>query len=280
MTMDFGVRMPELEVCIIVVKAPDQPGVGIVAVCAFLSQPKFVYIIGAMAVITGSAGVAKHGGGMAGLAAEYSMLADEWKTAQVMVESNFMWPGNFIMALVTFVALLIFMDIVLFVAAVTDRINFFGFGANCMTCLACQIFVRAVECEIGVCIVVKFCIDPSSDDMTVLAFFTIQLVMNIIGTMAAVTVTRFFVAFFRNLVIVRMTVIAGLPTVSSFEFVFGIPVMVENRLIPALLLMAACTFIAEAVVMNIPYRMAIDALRWSIFVFLVDVAGIASYLLV
>ncbi len=38
MTMDFGVRVPELEVRIIVVETPDQPGIGIVAIGATLSE--------------------------------------------------------------------------------------------------------------------------------------------------------------------------------------------------------------------------------------------------
>lgn len=62
-----------------------------------------------------------------------------------------------------------------------------------MTCLADQVFMRAVEREIGVCVVIKFCVLPSRDDMTILAFFTVQLVMNIIGTMAAITISRYLV---------------------------------------------------------------------------------------
>ena len=120
-------------------------------------------------------------------------MADERETAQIMVESNFFLPGNFIVTLAALGALLILMNIVLFVTAVTGGINFFCFSANGMTCFTDQLFMRAVECEISVCVVIKFCILPSRDDMTVLAFFTVQLVMNIICTMAAVTITRFFV---------------------------------------------------------------------------------------
>ena len=97
------------------------------------------------------------------------------------------------MALIALVALVILVNIVLLVAAVTGSINFLGAGTDQVTCLADQVFMRTVEREIGVCVVVKFCILPSSDDMTVLAFFSVQLVMNIIGTMAAVTITRFFI---------------------------------------------------------------------------------------
>ena len=192
-TMDFTVRVPELEVRIIVVETPDQPGIGIVAVSTTLSEATFMHVVRAMTVDTCVASITKDGGGMAGFTTDCGMLADERETAQIMVESNFFLPGNFIVTLVALGALFIFMNIVLFVAVVTSGINFLCFSTNCMTCLADQVFMRTVEREIGVCVVVKFCILPSSDDMTVLAFFTVQLVMNIIGTMAAVTITRFFI---------------------------------------------------------------------------------------
>jgi hypothetical protein len=184
MTMNFGVRVPELEVRIIVVETPDQPGVGIVAIGA---------IIWAMTVDACVAGITKDGGGMTGFTADCGMLADERETTQVMVESNFFLPGNFIVTLAALGALFFFMNIVLFVTAVTGGINFFGFGANGMTCFTDQLFMRAIEREIGVCVVIKFCILPSRHDMTILAFFTVQLVVNVIRTMAAVTITWFFV---------------------------------------------------------------------------------------
>jgi len=172
-TMDFGVRVPELEVRIIVVETPDQPGIGVVAVGATLSEATFMHVVWAMTVDACVAGITKDGGGMTGFTTDCGMLADERETAQIMVESNFFLPGNFIVTLVALGALFIFMNIVLFVAAVTSGINFLCFSANCMTCLAGQVFMRTVEREIGVCVVIKFCILPSRDDMTVLALFTV-----------------------------------------------------------------------------------------------------------
>ena len=171
--MDFGVCVPEFEVRIIVVETPNQPGVGIMAIGATLSQALFMHIVGAMTVDACVAGITKDGGGMTGFTTDCGMLADERETAQIMVESNFFLPGNFIVTLVALGALFIFMNIVLFVAAVTGGINFLCFSANGMTCLADQVFMRTVEREIGVCVVIKFCILPSRDDMTVLALFTV-----------------------------------------------------------------------------------------------------------
>lgn len=77
-----------------------------------------------------------------------------------------------------------------------------------------------------------------------------------------------------------MTVIATWLAVFVFEFVCGIPVMVENRFIPGFLLMAGCAVFAEPVGMNVSYRMAIHTPLRSIFVFLADVARVASHSLV
>lgn len=77
-----------------------------------------------------------------------------------------------------------------------------------------------------------------------------------------------------------MAVITGLSAVLSLKFVAGVSVMIENRLIPASLLVAGCAVFTEAVTMNVSYRMAIDTPLWRIFVLLIDVARIASHALV
>ena len=77
-----------------------------------------------------------------------------------------------------------------------------------------------------------------------------------------------------------MTVITGMLDVLSVEFVFGIPVMIENRLVPAFLLVTGITVIAEPIGMNIPDRMAVHTLLGGILVFRLEVAGITGYLLV
>ena len=95
--------------------------------------------------------------------------------------------------------------------------------------------------------------------------------------MAAVTVTWFAVKFFGNLVVDSMTVVAGLPAMLALELVAGVPVVVKNRFIPGSFLVAGCTVLTEAVAMNVPYRMAIDATPGCVLVLLVDVAGVASH---
>ena len=77
-----------------------------------------------------------------------------------------------------------------------------------------------------------------------------------------------------------MTVVTGLIEMLSIEFVFGIPVMIEYRLIPAFLMVTGFTVIAESLGMNIPDRVAVHTPLGGIFVFAFEMTGITSHLLV
>ena len=77
-----------------------------------------------------------------------------------------------------------------------------------------------------------------------------------------------------------MTVVTGLFTVFSFEFIPGIPVMIKNRTIPAFLVVTGFTITAKPAGVNIPDRMAIHTLFGGIFVYAFKVAGVTGHLLV
>ena len=77
-----------------------------------------------------------------------------------------------------------------------------------------------------------------------------------------------------------MTVVTGAFEMFAVEFVFGIPVMIENRLIPAFLLVTVVTAITKSFGMDIPDRVAIHAPLGGILVLGIEVAGVAGYLLV
>ena len=77
-----------------------------------------------------------------------------------------------------------------------------------------------------------------------------------------------------------MTVVTGPFKMLAVEFVFGIPVMVEYRLVPAFLLVTGFTVTTKSVGMNIPDLMAIHTLLGGILVLAFEVAGVTGYLLV
>jgi hypothetical protein len=73
-------------------------------------------------------------------------------------------------------------------AAVAVGIYFLGAGAEVVAGLAGQAVVGAVEREIGIRAMIEFRVSPSPDDVAVLAFLAIQLVMRIVVAMATVAV--------------------------------------------------------------------------------------------
>ncbi len=76
-----------------------------------------------------------------------------------------------------------------------------------------------------------------------------------------------------------MTVVTGLLAVLAFELVSGIPVMVENRLVPAFLLVTVVTGVTKPLGMNVPDRVAIHAPLGGIFVLAFEVTGVTGHLL-
>lgn len=56
--------------------------------------------------------------------------------------------------------------------------------------------------------------------------------------------------------------------------------MVEGGLVPFFRLMTLLAFIAEAIRVDVSYRVTIDALFWCVLVFALHVAGLTGHLLV
>ncbi|MCP4982670.1 MAG: hypothetical protein GY935_19510, partial [Gammaproteobacteria bacterium] len=214
---------------------------------------------------------------MANFTTDHRVLTYQWELAQIMVKAHVLLPRNFLMALVAFGSLIAVMDIILLVAAETGRIDFLAFCANDMTGVADQILMRTVECEIRVCAMVKLRISPAPDDVAVLTFFAVQLIVCIVGAVAAIAITWLGITFFGYFVIDSMAVVATHPAVPFFEFVLGVPAMLKKRFIPAPLLVTGFAIITKPVAVNVSYRMTIHAILWCILVFLIDVTGITSY---
>lgn len=189
MAMKFSMGLPEFEVCLVVVERPDQPVIRVMAQRTVLSERFFVYVIGAMAVDTLTAGVIEDRCGVTGLTARCGMLADQREIGQIVIKADILQPGNFAVTLIAFDALLALVHVVLFVTAVAGGVNFLGFGTEGVTGLARQAVVRAMEREIGISPMIEFCVRPAPDDMAILAFLAVQAVMRIVGTMAAVAIS-------------------------------------------------------------------------------------------
>jgi hypothetical protein len=215
---------------------------------------------------------------MTGFTTDRVMLTNQWENTQVMVETNLVLPGNFVMTLVALGALFLLMRIVQLMAAITGGIDLPGFITGKMASRAQQFLMPTPQGEVGFSVVIEGRNIPSSGRVTILALFAVLSLVDVVSAMAAITVARIF-AIFRNLVIGRMTVVTGLIAVLSFELISGIPVMIENRHVPAFLLVTVVTGITESSGMDIPDRVAIYTPLGGILVPAFEVAGVAAYLL-
>ena len=208
---------------------------------------------------------------MTGFAADRGMLTNQREYTDVMVKANLVLPGNFIVTLAALGSLFFLVDIIRFVTAVAGGVDFPGFSAGEVASRTQQLLMPALEREVGFSVMIKGRDIPSFGGVTILALLAIRSMVYVVITMTAITVT-WISAFFRNLVIDRMTVITGLLVVLTVELIFGIPVMIENRLIPAFLLVTIFTGIAKPVGMSVSDRMAVNTLLGGVFVFRLQVA--------
>jgi len=196
-----------------------------------------------------------------------------------MVEANLVLPGNLIVTLVALGALFLLMGIVQLMTAITGGIDFPGFITGKVASRTQQFLMSPPQRKVGFSVMIEGRNIPSFGRVTILALLAILPLVDVVSAMAAVTVS-WISAIFGNPVFGRMTVVTGLLAVLAFEFVFGIPVMIENRLIPAFLLVAVVTGVAKPFSMNVPDRVAIHAPLGGIFVLAFEVTGVTGHLLV
>lgn len=249
------------------------------AIRAVSTERLFMHIVGPMAVETLLLGNAEYRCLMAAFTTRHRMLANQWKCAQVVVVTDVLQPGGFLVAVIAMRPQVLLMGIVLLVTAVTSGIDFLCFGSQYMAGVANQVLVRTIEREIGIGIVIEFGLLPSSDDMAFLTLLAVQSLVLIVGTMAVVATTS-LVFLFRCLVASRVAGIAGSATVFAFERIIRIAVMIEAGFIPGLLAVAGFAFFTESVGMDVSYRVAVDALPGSILVCPLDMTGVTGHLLV
>lgn len=100
------------------IKTPDLPAIGVVALLALDSQFLLVHILLGMTGITGLFRVLVGGGQVTLFAGGDRMQANQREARQVVIETHFLAPAILIVAVLALLALLAAMSIIVFVAAV------------------------------------------------------------------------------------------------------------------------------------------------------------------
>ena len=128
------------------------------------------------------------------------MLTNQRENTDVMIEANFVLPGDFIVTLAAVGTLFFLVGIVQLMAAITGGIDFPGFSAGPVASRTQQFFMPPFERKVGFSVMIEGRRIPSFGRVAILTLLAIRPVMNIVSTMTAVTVTRLS-AFFSNPVI-------------------------------------------------------------------------------
>ncbi len=170
----------------VMVKLPDTPVVGRVALFATTAQRFFVNIVVLMAVAASQGSIFECLFQVALFTTGNRVLADQGEAGQIMVKTDDASKGLFIVAAVAAVTLLSFVDVVTFVTADTVRFKLV-FEASLMAAMAFQGFMAAFEFEVGVPVVIEAAFLPVVFAMTVLTCSTIFALVGVIGTVAVDT---------------------------------------------------------------------------------------------
>lgn len=158
----------------IVIEGPQQPGIRIVAIAAVFTHPAFVDIFRTVAGETGDIGLLILRVQMTGFTGCDAMNADQGKTGDIVFEKDLLVPAVFVMAIAAVLALLAFMDID---RAMTGKALGVLEVIHChsaMAGMAYQIPVLALQCKLGVLLMIEFHLFPILGTVTLLAFLTVS----------------------------------------------------------------------------------------------------------
>jgi hypothetical protein len=132
---------------------------------------------------------------MTGFTADRGMLTNQRENTDVMIKSNLVLPGNLIVALAALGALFLLVGIIQLVAAITGGVDFPAFGVGKVAGRTQQFFMPTLEREVGFGVMVEGRRIPAFGSVAILALLAIRPSVNVIVTMAAITVTRLSALF-------------------------------------------------------------------------------------
>ena len=259
----------------IVVELPELPPVGIMAIRALGPQPFLVNVLFGMTGITIDLGIFKSHGLVTLTTGKDRVLADQRKTAQVMIELNAFLPPRFVMAHLAINTDLPLMHIPRLVAGVTDFINFHVQGRRFMASITLGLAMPARQLEMRIAIMVERHFLPVILGMAGRAFNTVLFFMHIINLMA-VNALR---SCLNGEQVRFMASGAGRLNMRAFQRILGSRIMQKGDLFPILRIMTAFTALFLRAGVDIVDHMAGLAVERRILIRLVGMTGIASHLL-
>ena len=189
----------------------------------------------------------------------------------IVIKLDPLSPALLVMALVAFFTFLSLVNVIGFVAVITEFPQFFLVGVSPVAIQACQLGVASFQLELGVLVVTEFHLGPFDKAMAFAAFFTKASFVIVI---APVAVDTFPLQLFLEIVLL-VTSIALRLIMGATQWKLGF-VVVELGLRPAAgSAMAFVAFLSKSPFVNIVESMTGETFRRCIFVALVGMTTIA-----
>ena len=205
----------------------------------------------------------------------HGMNAHQRKFSFIVVELNPFPPTLLVVTLVALFSLLTFMNVIGFVAVITELAELFLVGIAPVAVQAHQLGVALHQLEFSVLVVTEFHLGPFDKAMALVALFTHTPFMIII---TPVTVDTCPLQFFLEIVV--------LVTGIAFRLIMGATkrklgfIVVELCLRPAGGVMAFVAFLFKPSLMNIVESVTGETFLRCIFVTLIGMTAVARHLLV
>jgi hypothetical protein len=204
----------------------------------------------------------------------HRMNSHQRKFGFIVIKFNPLPPTLYVVAFVALFPLLAFMNVIRFVAVITELAQLLLVGIAPVAIQAHQLGMASHQLEFSVLVMTEFHLGPFDKAMAFFAFFAHSPFVIIV---TPVTVDTFPLQFFLE-VVVFMTGIAFRLIVSTPKRKLGF-IVVELGFRPTVGVMTFVTFFTKASCMNIVQRMAANAFGGRFFVSLIGMTTIARHLL-
>lgn len=269
---------------LVMVEAPDQPVVGIVATTTVHAESFFVDIILGMTILTAAFLDLEGQLFVTALATGRRMLADQRKIRQVMVETQIFIPRLLAMTVLALPAQFLFMHILVPVTGQTVGWRLVPRFSRLMAGFTTGLPMRAAQGEIGFPVMIEVRLQPTLFIVALVTALAIGTFVHIIQLVTCQALARLsplrLVTVNLDLLITLVTSMASYLAVLSPETEASQAIMIESSLTPLLLAVAVLAALSKTAAVYILDGMTGNTLGRRILVAVADMTQVTGHILV
>ena len=173
---------------LVVIECPQCPAIRVVTVTAPGPEALAVLVVTSVTIRARQGCVFIGGRNVTLFAGDHGVQADEGEGRQVMVKEYFCTPSLFVVALVAFLPLLSFVDVVILMAAIAISFQLRSALLSRVAAVACHFFVGATQSEFCILVMIESDLVPAGFAMTIRTFcaecplvFVVEFVAGVTG---------------------------------------------------------------------------------------------------